>query len=75
MNKKKELPGFWPDDFAYREFFEYLSRTPPLYINKIVCIMTRVIHVGHKLIPTRCQVALDSIACQTLLGSRGSDRK
>lgn len=38
MNKKKELPGFWPDDFAYREFFEYLSRTPPLYITKIVCI-------------------------------------
>ena len=39
MNKKKELPGFWPDDFAYREFFEYLSRTPPLYITKIVCFM------------------------------------
>ena len=42
MNKKKELPGFWPDDFAYREFFEYLSRTPPLYITKIVCITIRI---------------------------------
>ena len=50
MNKKKELPGFWPDDFAYREFFEYLSRTPPLYITKIVCIMTRTLTVYPELL-------------------------
>ena len=45
MNKKKELPGFWPDDFAYREFFEYLSRTPPLYITKIVCFMILIYRI------------------------------
>ena len=40
MHKKKDLPGFWPDDFAYREFFEYLSWTPP--ITKIVCLETTI---------------------------------
>ena len=35
---------------------------------------SRKVTAGHKLISTRCQVALDyklSIACQTLMGSRG----
>ena len=43
-------------------------------IEKNAIIGPEKITVGHKLIPTRCQVVLDYklfIACQIFLGSRG----